>query len=123
MTTHLEPVPTILPDPPLIDVVPVADAEALLCDAQRPWSALHREVAESVARAEELERANDGTWFDPESSAYVLVRLRRFLDGLRGEANDEIASLIAAAEHKDRRRQIALSWEPVIAERKLAREQ
>jgi hypothetical protein len=105
----------MLSAPAALVIVPAEEVEERLAAAQRELADLECEVVQARAEADALEAAVAGT-FDPDTYTWVSVRLRRFLDDLRAEANAEISTLISTADRSPRDRQpIRLTWAPLVA--------
>src|SRR5262249_45685350 len=58
--------------------------------------------SEAHTEAEEMERVAADTGVDPLSSSWTMVRLQRFLNDLRSEAERDAAATIEVARHRAR---------------------
>jgi len=92
--------PYARPEP--LDVIPVERVSTLIADADRDFVELERRAAEATADAEEAERLAGEMGVDPKSSTWTMVRLQRFLDGLREEAARDAAATVQVARHRAR---------------------
>jgi hypothetical protein len=70
----------------------------------REFVELERRAAEVRAEADEATRRAEAAGVDPNSSTWTMVRLQRFLDGLRDEAQRDAAATIEVARHRARLR-------------------
>ena len=96
--------------PEIVTMIPVADAEALLEAARRELEALEREADAVKAQAEAVERAL-GVSSDDEMITWMSVRLHRFLDEVRREAEADAVTLIEAVQSQHFRNGRTLAWD------------
>ena len=96
--------------PEIVTMIPVADAEALLEAARQELEALEREADAVKAQAEAVERAL-GVSSDDEMITWMSVRLHRFLDEVRREAEADAVTLIEAVQSQHFRNGRTLAWD------------
>jgi hypothetical protein len=91
---------TRLPPPELVDLIPAEDVRSIISRTDCELAALERQAAEATSSAEREEDRVRDLGVDGEASTWAMVRLRRFLDGLRAETEQEVDSIVdLAREH------------------------
>jgi hypothetical protein len=86
--------------PTRVDVVPASEVGALIEQTDREFVELEQRAHEARAQAEEHEALAAAEGIDPSSSTWTMVRLQRFLDGLRDEAHRDAAATVGVAEQQ-----------------------
>jgi len=98
--------------PPVVEVVAAEVVAARIAATDRELAALDAELVALRADADALEA--EGEPFDPETHAFVAIRLQRFLEDLRTEANAEIDALRSVAEARVRRHRPEVSFSHLV---------
>jgi hypothetical protein len=90
-------------DPPqALDLVPAEQVRDIIANTDSELSELERSAEFAHDAAERAERAISEAGLDPESSAWTMVRLQRFLAGLRDEAQRDVETMLELARHQAR---------------------
>jgi hypothetical protein len=91
-----------LTKPQSLDVIPATEVGALIEETDRVFVRLERELEIALAEADEAEALAAAEGVDPEASTWTMVRLQRFLDDLRVEAERDAAATIEVAQQRVR---------------------
>jgi hypothetical protein len=83
--------------PSPVELIAADEVRRVIADVDLRLATLERKAAESRATADELERRAEAEGVGAEASTWAIVRLQRFLDGLRAEAEQDAATIVAAA--------------------------
>jgi hypothetical protein len=83
--------------PSPVELIAADEVRRVIADVDLRLATLERKAAESRATADELERRAEVEGVGAEASTWAIVRLQRFLDGLRAEAEQDAATIVAAA--------------------------
>ena len=103
---------TPLAAPAPLVIVPIDEARALIGAADRDLGELRRLVAQTRAEADALETAAGlGAEVDVETYEWVAIRLHRFVESIRVEANAEIGTLLSTADRGSKRQAVRMSWQ------------
>jgi hypothetical protein len=88
-------------DPPVaLDLVPAEHVREIIATTDVELTQLERSAADARAAAEHAEHAASEAGLDSESSAWTMVRLQRFLDGLRDETQREVDTMLELARQQ-----------------------
>jgi len=90
--------------PVALDVVPASEVANLIETTDRDFSQLERDASAARDAALDAETKARQAGVDPKSSAWTMVRLQRFLDGLHEEAMRDAAATIEVARQRARMR-------------------
>jgi len=90
------------PEP--VDVVSADEVRAIIGATDRELAELDREVQSALATAESAESLAREAGVDGRASTWAMLRMQRFLDGLRGETEAEIIALLDVARTRARKR-------------------
>jgi hypothetical protein len=88
--------------PQQLDIVPAAEMSSILEQTDRDFVELERVHGETLADADEAEALAAAEGVDPTSSTWTMVRLQRFLGGLREEAERDAAATVQVAQQRAR---------------------
>jgi hypothetical protein len=94
--------PSRLSPPQQLDIVPASEVGSILEQTDRDFVELERVHEETRAEAEEAEALAAAEGVDPKSSTWTMVRLQRFLDGLREEATRDASATVEVAQQRAR---------------------
>jgi hypothetical protein len=90
--------------PIAVDVIPAAHVASLIEQTDQEFARLEREAAAAVDAALEAEADAHEAGIDPKQSQWTIVRLQRFLDTLREEANRDARATVEVAQQRARMR-------------------
>jgi hypothetical protein len=91
-----------LSKPQALDVIPASEVSSLIEETDRVFVQLERELEIASAAADELEAQAAAEGIDPTASTWTMVRLQRFLEDLRDEAERDAAATIEVAQQRAR---------------------
>jgi hypothetical protein len=93
-----------LTPPEPLELVPADEVHAMIASTDRELAMLEREAAAACGAADEAEARAREAGVDGRASAWAMVRMQRFLDGLRGEADREVNEVLDVARARARAR-------------------
>lgn len=98
-----------IPLPQSLELVPAEHVRSMIDSADQDISALERELASVNGAADSAEAEIRDRGIDEGSSAWTMVRLQVFLDGLRAEATREAQAVLdlASRSHRGDRHDVA----------------
>ena len=100
-------------DPPrALDLIPAEQVRDIIARTDHELTELERSAEDAHGAAERAERAVREAGLDPESSAWTMVRLQRFLEGLREETQRDVETILELARQQAR---IQLTEMPGVA--------
>src|SRR5262245_43266830 len=88
--------------PPVPEVLDLVEAEQVTADIEaieRELAVLEREAAHAVEAAAQAEETAQAVNVDASATTWTIVRLQRFLDELRSEAERDAATMIEVAHY------------------------
>ena len=90
-------------DPPrALDLIPAEQVRDIIARTDHELTELERSAEDAHGTAERAERAVREAGLDPESSAWTMVRLQRFLEGLRDETQRDVETMLELARQQAR---------------------
>jgi len=92
--THLR-----MPAPQALDLVDADEVGERIAETELELSALEREAADAVAACERAESSASTVNIDATSTTWTIVRLQRFCDDLRAEAQRDATTMIEVARY------------------------
>jgi hypothetical protein len=93
-----------LSPPDLVDLVPATQVRDLIANTDRELADLERQAEDACNAADQAELRAQETGVDGRSATWAMVRMQRFLDGLRADTDAEVESLRDLATAQARRR-------------------
>src|SRR5215467_6360099 len=93
-----------LTPPEPVDVVSAEEVRAVIATTDRELAELDREVQAALGDAESAEALAREAGVDGRASTWAMLRMQRFLDGLRSETDIEIIELLDVARTRARAR-------------------
>jgi hypothetical protein len=91
-----------LTPPEPVDVVSAEEVRAIIATTDRELAELERAVSEAMEIAESAEARAREAGADGRASMWAMLRMQRFLDGLRGETEAEVTALLDVARGRAR---------------------
>jgi hypothetical protein len=104
---------TQLTTPEPVELLAADEVSALVAQTQRDLASLEQRVADARAAADALEERARAEGADERASTWAIVRLQRFIDGLREEAERDAETVVEAARRRTRLRIDPLLDHPV----------
>src|SRR5262245_8292911 len=106
--------------PEALDLVDADEVAELIASTKRELDGLERHARDAVAAATAAESTAAAVQVDAAATTWTIVRLQRFLDGLREEAADDARTMVEVARYHaqvrvDDARQSATRSEPFQA--------
>jgi hypothetical protein len=83
--------------PTAVELIPGDEVAELIAETDRRLASLEREVAAATGVADDAERRAAAEGVDGPTSTWAIVRLQRFLDDLREEAERDAQTVLNAA--------------------------
>jgi hypothetical protein len=91
-----------LTPPQALDLVSADRVRDMIAHADAELSALERDAETSTSAADRAEGAVKEAGLDPEATTWTMVRLQRFLDGLRDETQRDVETMLELARQQAR---------------------
>jgi hypothetical protein len=86
--------------PELVELLAPDDVSSLIGDTHRELARLEHRAAQARATADQLEHRAKLEGADERASTWAIVRMQRFVDGLREEAERDSETLVDAARRR-----------------------